>query len=108
MEVPPFILELSVLLETLDVPCNVVNDDSLLSVDSDIGRDNMRRLILTFKRESPILEELKNNKHCMGYSETEELVSYFDKSKVIKDSTDANGLISTKHYYGPVTKILLK
>jgi len=33
---------------------------------------------------------------------------YFDKSKAIKDSTDANGLISTKHYYGPVTKILLK
>lgn len=107
MEPPEHILEYMVLLENLNIPSSIISNEELLNLDSYFGRDKQRRLVLTIKRESAIIEDLKNHKLCEGSTETEELVTHFDLNR-INAIRNSNDIIPSQHYYGPVTKLLFR
>lgn len=104
---PSVMLNFIVLFESIDIPSSLLNDDNLLSVSSVIEQ-RKQYLILTFKDKTPVIEEFSNNKNFHNMIQDEEQITCFDKSKVVNDNVDVNGVIPTKHYYGPIVKVRFK
>lgn len=104
---PPVMLNFLVLFESMDIPSSLLNDNNLLTVNSEIER-GIQYLILTFKDKTPVVEDFRSNKRFHNMIEDEGLITCFDKSKVVIDNVDANGVIPTKHYYGPIVKVRFK
>ncbi len=107
MEIPKYVLELMVLLETMNISSSIIDDENLLTAES-CFLNKKRYLVLIFKNHSPIVENLKHNKYFHNMADDEELITCLDKSKIVRDNVDANGIIPSKHYFGPIVRVNLE
>ena len=107
MDVPKnSVLLYSVLFENMDIPLSTLTDENLLDVQQTFLK-GQKYLVLIYKDRTPFVESLRDNQRFNNMKDDEELISSFDRSKVVDatNNTDANGVVPSKHYFGPIVRV---